>query len=84
MARQNALPRTLPPRLINRETAAAYVSVAPTTFDTMVKAGRMPPPRLVQGRRIAWDVRMLDAAVDNLPLDGGAAADTTWSNTDAP
>ncbi len=84
MARQTALPPTLPPRLINREAAAAYVSVAPATFDMMVKERRMPPPRFVQGRRIAWDVRMLDAAVDNLPLDASIAADTTWSDADAP
>src|SRR5262249_4518368 len=35
MSRQSVLPPTLAPRLINREVAAAYVSVSPTTFDEM-------------------------------------------------
>src|SRR6266498_3936999 len=39
MTRQFVLPPTLVPRLINREVAAAYVSVSPTTFDEMVKDG---------------------------------------------
>ena len=42
MARHAALPPTLPPRLISREAAAAYLSVAPGTFDKMVEVGRMP------------------------------------------
>jgi excisionase family DNA binding protein len=83
MARQSVLPPTLVPRLINRDVAAAYVSVSPTTFDEMVKDGRMPKPRLLGGRRRAWDVRALDAAVDRLPVDGGAADDETWEDIDA-
>jgi hypothetical protein len=39
-----ALPPTLPPRLICREDAAAYVCVSPNTFDAMVADGRMPNP----------------------------------------
>jgi predicted DNA-binding transcriptional regulator AlpA len=83
MARQTALPPTLPPRLINREAAAAYVSVSPNTFDQMVTDRRMPRPKLLCGRRRAWDVRALDSAIDNLPADGGDMIDQTWSNIDA-
>ena len=70
MARQHALPPTLPPRLIDRNAAAAYVSLAPNTFDLMVKDGRMPKPRKLTTGRKAWDVRLLDQAIDELPLDG--------------
>ncbi|MHC2291660.1 putative DNA-binding transcriptional regulator AlpA [Bradyrhizobium barranii subsp. barranii] len=70
MARQLALPPTLAPRLIGREAAAAYVSVAPNTFDIMVREGRMPKPRLLTAGRKAWDVRLLDQAIDGLPLEG--------------
>lgn len=70
MARQTALPPSLPPRLIDREAAAAYVNVSPTTFDQMVVAETMPPPCLLYGRRKAWDVRRLDRAIDALPLLG--------------
>ncbi len=72
------------PRLLTREQAAAYVSVSPNTFDEMVKAGRMPRPRLLSRRRRAWDVRALDAAIDRLPVEGqDAQIDETWSDVDA-
>jgi len=82
MARQTALPPSLPPRLISREAAAAYVSVSPGKFDQMVEDGRMPRPRIID-RRKAWDVRALDTAVDCLPVDGENFADDTWSDIDA-
>lgn len=82
MARQLALPPTLAPRLIGREAAAAYVSVAPNTFDVMVREGRMPRPRLLTAGRKAWDVRLLDQAVDGLPLDGedAGASNDGWDD----
>lgn len=83
MARQIALPPNLPPRLISREAAAAYVSLSPNTFDTMVEEGRMPRPRRLGDRRKAWDVRELDSAVDSLPHtdeeNGSIPADHGWS-----
>lgn len=82
MARQTILPPTLPPRLVAREAAAAYVSVSPTTFDELVESGLMPWPKHLWGRRKAWDVRELDAAVDALPL--ATRLDETWSDVDAP
>jgi predicted DNA-binding transcriptional regulator AlpA len=75
MSRQVALPPTLAPRLINREAAADYVNLSPNTFDEMVKAGKMPQPKLLTERRKAWDVRALDRAVDNLPTAGTSPDD---------
>ena len=84
MARQNALPPALAPRLVTREAAAAYVSVSPTTFDEMVKDGRMPRPKRLRGRRKAWDVRALDAAIDDLPnADNNNDNNDTWDDIDA-
>jgi predicted DNA-binding transcriptional regulator AlpA len=83
MARQGALPPTLPPGLINREAAAAFFGVSPNTFDEMVRDGRAPPPRLI-GRRKLWIVHELSAAADALPVDRGAAADRSWEDIDAP
>jgi predicted DNA-binding transcriptional regulator AlpA len=82
MARQTALPPTLRPRLIGREAAAAYIYVSPTTFDEMVDDGRMPPARILGGRRRAWDVRELDEAVDRLPRDQ-EQSDASWEDVDA-
>lgn len=84
MTRQVALPPTLAPRLIPREAAAAYVCVSPNTFDRMVHDGHMPRPKRLGDRRIAWDVRELDAAVDRLPLQTGRPDDESWSDIDAP
>jgi predicted DNA-binding transcriptional regulator AlpA len=83
MARQTALPQTLAPRLIDRAASAAFISVCPNTFDQMVKDGRMPKPKVLSGRRIAWDVRDLDAAVSRLPVVGGNSTDDTWSDSNA-
>ena len=83
MTRQIALPPTLAPRLIGRESAAAYVNLSPTTFDEMVKAGKMPRAKQLTGRRLAWDVRALDVAVDHLPTVGGPDIDNTWGDIDA-
>lgn len=81
MAKHAAL--SLTPRLIGRFEAAAYISVSPTKFDEMVKEGRMPCARRLSERRIAWDVRELDAAVDDLPSDGPSSDDRTWEHEDA-
>jgi predicted DNA-binding transcriptional regulator AlpA len=82
MAHQKALPPTLAPRLISRAAAAAYINVSPTTFDEMVKEGRMPRPKRLGGRRKAWDVRALDVAVDMLPLDVNDNDNDSWDNLD--
>ena len=81
MARQTALPPTLPPRLIGRDQAAAYINVSPTTFDAMVEDGLMPAARILPGRRRAWDVYELNGAVDRLPRDRDP--DATWEDVDA-
>jgi hypothetical protein len=81
MSKQAALPPTLPPRLIGREAAAAYVSVCPNTFDCMVAEKKMPAARILTDKRRAWDVRELDLAVEALPHDGEelAASDEGWT-----
>jgi predicted DNA-binding transcriptional regulator AlpA len=84
MAHQKALPPTLAPRLVSRVVAAAYVSVSPTKFDEMVQDGSMPKPKRLSGRRRAWDVRALDAAIDELPnADNDNNDNDTWDNVDA-
>jgi predicted DNA-binding transcriptional regulator AlpA len=88
VARQAALPPTLAPRLICRDAAAAYVGVSPNTFDKMIADGLMPRPRRLTERRLAWDLRQLDAAIDRLPIDGDADTDATdddhsWDDIDA-
>lgn len=69
-ARRPPLP--LMPRLIARPLAATYLGIGTSKFDEMVRAGRLPRPKKIDARRL-WDVRELDAAVDDLPVDGEPA-----------
>lgn len=55
-----------PPRGLCREDAARYVGVGTTKFDEMVRDGRMPKPKRVDGRTV-WDRIGLDAAFTDLP-----------------
>jgi predicted DNA-binding transcriptional regulator AlpA len=83
MANQTALPPTLAPRLISRSAAAAYLSVSPSLFDELIKDGRMPKPRRLSKKRVAFDVRELDIAIDSLPADGPCVLDRTWEEDGA-
>ena len=55
----------------------------------MIADELMPKPRQLTERRLAWDVRQLDAAIDRLPVDGDADTDTdtatdhSWDDIDA-
>ena len=66
--RTDILPRSLAQRGLSRVQAAAYVGTGPTKFDDMVKDGRMPRPKRVDGRTI-WDRWKLDSAFEELPSE---------------
>lgn len=70
--RIDILPVSLPPRGLSRSEAAAFVGVSPSLFDEMVRDGRMPPPKMINSRRV-WDRVKIEAAFDALP-------ETTTSN----
>jgi hypothetical protein len=67
---QIADPFAYPPRGMSRAVAARYIGVGTTKFDEMVKDGRMPRPKRVDGRTL-WDrlalCLALDAAFNDLP-----------------
>ncbi len=60
---------TAPRRGLSRIEAAIYVGIGLTKFDELVVDGRMPRPRLIDGRKV-WDIRDLDRAFDDLPQEG--------------
>ena len=45
-----------------------YIGISASKFDELVRDGRMPGPKCIDGRKI-WDVRHLDLAFDSLPDD---------------
>lgn len=63
------LPLSLPPRGLSRGQAAAYIGVSASLFDQLIKDGRMPNPKRINGR-VVWDRRQLDEKFDALD-DGG-------------
>ena len=68
-------------RGLSGSEAALYVGLGATKFRELVAEGRMPKPRMIDGRRI-WDVDDLDAAFKSLPTEegDGSASPNTWSD----
>jgi len=60
--------RPIPPRGLSREEAAMYLGISATKFDELVRDGRMPSPKRIDGRKI-WDVHQLDLAFEDLPIE---------------
>jgi predicted DNA-binding transcriptional regulator AlpA len=84
MTRKIALPPTLAPRLVGLAAVAAYLDLSPNTFSWMVADGRMPRPKLLGDRRKAWDLREIDRAVEELPIDAASGkTDDTWGDVDS-
>lgn len=69
--------RSIEPRLLRRERAAAYLDMSPGSFDKLVKDGVLPAPKRLHSFRV-WDRSDLDALADTLPYDGASAPDDTW------
>ena len=53
-------------RGLNKKEAADYIGVGSTKFFELVKAKRMPVPRLLD-KRVIWDREELDEFFDRLP-----------------
>lgn len=68
-------------RGLSASEAALYVGLGATKFRELVVEGRMPKPRLIDGRRV-WDIDDLDAAFKSLPTEEGDGAEkpNTWSD----
>ena len=71
-ASRNVRSVTQPRRGLRRVEAAIYVGISPTKFDEMVKDGRMPRPKRIDGAAV-WDQRRLDLAFEALPDEGDGA-----------
>jgi hypothetical protein len=77
MARQTALPASLPPIGVSKEVAAAYVGLSPGKFQELVDRKLMPQPKRV-GARLIWDLEEVREAFKALSADG--ECDDTWSD----
>ena len=70
MTRSTALSavRPIPRRGLSRSEAATYLGISSAKFDELVRDGRMPVAKRIDGRKV-WDVLQLDLAFDALPDD---------------
>jgi len=59
--------------------AAAAIGVSASKFRALVKDGRMPSPRRIDGRTI-WDVDELRAAFKALPHEGEMERANSWAD----
>ena len=57
------------PKGLSAGQAAAHLGISRSKFDELVKDGRMPQPRRVDGRRL-WDRREVEAFFEMLPRAG--------------
>lgn len=60
-----------PPRGLSREQAARYIGIGVTFFDQLVADKRMPPPKIINSRKV-WDRLDLDEAFRELPYSNAA------------
>jgi predicted DNA-binding transcriptional regulator AlpA len=63
--------RPTPRRGLSREEAAMYIGISAGKFDELVRDGRMPRPKRIDGRKL-WDVLALDLAFNELPVEGNS------------
>ena len=85
-----SIARAVPPRRplipaqdrvgLSRTEAAEYIGVSTSLFDEMVKDGRMPPPKLINSRKV-WMRAKIEKAFAELPDDGeSTGCDNPWKD----
>ena len=81
MTRSTALStvRPIPRRGLSRDEAAMYIGISASKFDELVRDGRMPRPKRIDGRKV-WDVHDLDVAFDALPSENQQSQGSSWDD----
>lgn len=67
------------PKGLSRLEAARHIGVSASTFDAMVKDGRMPRPKTV-GARVLWDRLRVESYFDALPEQGMSVEDDSFAD----
>ena len=55
------------PLAVDRETAAAMVSLSVSAMEAAIRAGTFPAPRAISTNRVAWSVRELGEWIETRP-----------------
>jgi len=56
-----------------------YIGISAGKFDELVRDGRMPAPKRIDGRKV-WDIQNLDVAFDAFPSENEASGVSTWDD----
>ncbi len=56
------------PAALDRESAAEYLALSVSTFESLVRERDVPQPRQLAGRRVAWLRVELDAWLETRPV----------------
>ncbi|MEM6898420.1 MAG: hypothetical protein AAF583_01435 [Pseudomonadota bacterium] len=65
----------LPRRLLKVAEAAGYIGLGETKFRELLADGIVPKPREIEDSISRWDIRDLDAYIDDLPYRGQSRKD---------
>ena len=65
-SKPSLLPSSLAPRGLSHGQGAEYIGVGTTKWDELVRDGRMPQPKRIDGRTV-WDRVQVDEAFEALP-----------------
>lgn len=66
------------PRLLGMNHAAAFLGVSPRTFEKLWRGRHLPQPHRF-GRRLLWDIKVLERYVDTLSgLDDEKVSNEGW------
>jgi predicted DNA-binding transcriptional regulator AlpA len=61
------------PRLLGMDHAAAFLGISPRSFEKLWRSYKLPQPYRL-GRRLVWDIKILEEYVDALrPYDRDAS-----------
>jgi hypothetical protein len=60
-----------------------YVGISASKFDELVRDGRMPRPKRIDGRKV-WDVQALDLAFEMMPDDNEQAQSNSFDDAWGP
>lgn len=59
---------TVKPLAVDLEHAAAMVALSESTWQSLVREGKAPAPRMLSGRRVAWLVKEIEAWLEARPV----------------
>ncbi len=59
---------SIKPAYLDRDQAAAFVSLSDTTIEQMVRTGAFPKPRQLSPKRVGWKVTELEEWCDSRPV----------------